>query len=360
MDERLWQEKINGIYISNLKSRDYNIVEATPPYLIGFKITENCNQYCKHCWAGKNSIDMNLVDIKLAFDKISELSPLHFTITGGEAFVREDVFEIIEHAIKLFPMIEIFTNATLLDEVKINKLSKLLRKQDYLQISFDGLKNAYNIQRGANHFDILIKNIKILVAHNINIRLHMTVTEYNISDMLETYKLARLLKVDTFSITSVFPIRKGKRLVDGVNSEQYVNNINMISKLHDSETMTFRPFIPIKETSKLAKKIDYTRDILSFNDDILHWVINSSGEIYHYLDHYLYEELRIGNIHEDSVSKLLKRDLIIQKRLAIRNLKSTSCEYCSLFDKCRGGNYIFGYPNIDLPDRRCSFAKEKI
>lgn len=60
MDERLWLTNWNSLYIQN----DIFFTDAIKPVYVGFKITENCNQRCSHCWAGKN------LTINHSFDEI--------------------------------------------------------------------------------------------------------------------------------------------------------------------------------------------------------------------------------------------------------------------------------------------------
>lgn len=46
MDERLWLTNWNKLYVKN----EIHLKKAITPLYVGFKITENCNQRCRHCW----------------------------------------------------------------------------------------------------------------------------------------------------------------------------------------------------------------------------------------------------------------------------------------------------------------------
>ena len=53
---------------------------------------------------------------------------LAILFTGGEVFVRDDIFEILEYAYEKRFAVDIFTNGTLLDGDKIIKLKALWLK----------------------------------------------------------------------------------------------------------------------------------------------------------------------------------------------------------------------------------------
>lgn len=72
----------------------------TPQYLILF-VSDTCWMKCRHCWFNEEWKDEHLHDPKLTFDELSKIASsidrLSFlSMTGGEAFEREDVVEIAE------------------------------------------------------------------------------------------------------------------------------------------------------------------------------------------------------------------------------------------------------------------------
>lgn len=87
-----------------------------------------------------------------------------------------------------FPVVEVFTNAELLTSKDIDKLSLILGEDDFIQVSLDGLEQTYRNQRGVNSYNKVIKNIELLIKKGINVRVHMTVSKYNESDIFQVYK----------------------------------------------------------------------------------------------------------------------------------------------------------------------------
>src|SRR5258707_49910 len=62
---------------------------------------------------------------KNALDQMAELGILYLTMSGGEIFLRKDFWEIAYHAKKNNFALQLFTNGTLIDEAKADRLADL-------------------------------------------------------------------------------------------------------------------------------------------------------------------------------------------------------------------------------------------
>jgi MoaA/NifB/PqqE/SkfB family radical SAM enzyme len=71
---------------------------SAPPYLILF-VSDRCWMHCSHCWFSEDWKDAHHTRPLLTFDNLSRMADscrLHFvSFTGGEAFRREDIVELI-------------------------------------------------------------------------------------------------------------------------------------------------------------------------------------------------------------------------------------------------------------------------
>ena len=354
-NDRDWYDKFNGFYSSRMIGNETNRHKSPiNPIYVGFKVTEKCNQHCKHCWAGKSIIEKSLIDITTAFDKLRAFNVFHMTITGGEPFLRNDCFDIITYAKKTFPVVEIFTNAVLLDDNIISKLKDILTKHDFFQVSLDGLRNSYMLQRGTDSYYTVLENIKKLVVSGMNVRVNMTATSYNLNDIVNVYNKCVEMGCHTFSISYVVPIRKGKDVRVLTSIEKYGKIIKELEAQHNKNDnkITLRTFIPIEIKSVQAKQ-NYNEKTTFFNDNILHWTIDAEGNIYNFLDHYLHPELKIGNIYMDDIEIINESNFSVQKKILYRSFDKEKCARCSLLNSCQGGSYIENYPNINIADRRC-------
>ena len=359
-DERDCLNYLIAYYQKQVKKNNFNFIHSQiSPLYVGFIITEKCNQNCKHCWAGKSKVTKSYDDICKAMEKIAAFKIMHFTITGGEPVVHSDFLKILEKSVQLFPIVEVFSNGQDLKEDKIKEIACYFRESDYFQISLDGIRDSYKMQRGVDSFNKVVKNIELLKKYKINVRVNMTVTDININDIISVYNLVNDLNVNVFSITPVFDLRKGKQLRNIELLEKYATIVNDLQRAHlrSGNDIKLRIFIPLEIKSRNAKLVEKNNknNYLYFNDNILHWTIDAEGNIYNFLDHFIHNDLYIGNIYDDSILELKSRNLIVQQKIGLRNLSNCKCALCSNVERCKGGNYINIYPNKNNPDERCVF-----
>ncbi|HVN16015.1 MAG TPA: PqqD family peptide modification chaperone, partial [Anaerolineales bacterium] len=70
------------------------------PYRMDLAITYRCNNDCAHCYNARerNFPELDTAHWKLVLDKLWELGVPHIVFTGGEATLRNDLPELIQHA----------------------------------------------------------------------------------------------------------------------------------------------------------------------------------------------------------------------------------------------------------------------
>lgn len=108
------------------------------PAKVFWEITHRCNSRCINCdmWQKKAPSEMTTSQALDVVRQIAEIGALHISISGGETFLRKDVFEILESAKKAGLRLSVNTNALLLNEEKIKRLCELGIESTY--ISLDG------------------------------------------------------------------------------------------------------------------------------------------------------------------------------------------------------------------------------
>lgn len=105
-------------------------------YLINahIDITLKCNLRCKHCYHPfeqyENRTELSFADIKKFIDDIYEMGVFFVTLSGGEIFVRRDLKNIIEYITSKGMVVNLLTNAMLIDDgdiamIKNNNVQKI-------------------------------------------------------------------------------------------------------------------------------------------------------------------------------------------------------------------------------------------
>lgn len=132
------QSKISDISTSKLSTNEiYNNAESyfeeklrneNILFSALIELTYKCNLKCIHCYAlgeSAEKYELSTLEIFKLLDDLREAGVFKLTLTGGEMFMREDIFEILNYTMKLGFLVDIFTNGNLLNEDKIQRLSKM-------------------------------------------------------------------------------------------------------------------------------------------------------------------------------------------------------------------------------------------
>jgi len=122
------------------------------PEEVCIELTRRCNLRCSMCFQQHNQIraedELSLEEIKNVFNK---LKPKTINLTGGEIFIRNDIFDILDYfAAKGITIQNLTTNGTLIDEEKAKRLSHFIKRKTVrnVSISFDGKEKTHDIMRG--------------------------------------------------------------------------------------------------------------------------------------------------------------------------------------------------------------------
>ena len=114
-----------------LSSIEEKVFRQRMPYSGALELTYRCNLNCCHCYCNlpsshkKATEELKLEEIKNILDQITDAGCLWLLLTGGEPLLREDFFDIYSYAIRKGLLVEVFTNATLINEEIAKKLSDL-------------------------------------------------------------------------------------------------------------------------------------------------------------------------------------------------------------------------------------------
>lgn len=96
------------------------------PLGVQLDLTYRCNERCVHCYLDhEDHGEMSLAEITGLLDQLADAGVFFLTISGGEIFLRPDLFEILAHARRLLFSVKIKTNALLIREPQARRLSAL-------------------------------------------------------------------------------------------------------------------------------------------------------------------------------------------------------------------------------------------
>lgn len=131
-----------------------------PLFIVPWRCTFECENNCVHCSsAGKPAAD-DEVDTHSAMkivDEVYDFGASFFGITGGQPFLRKDLFEVLDYATKKGLSTSIITDGRLLDE---EAFQKIVKNQTKISVSIDGGKKTNDVIRGKGAYDAAFAAIK--------------------------------------------------------------------------------------------------------------------------------------------------------------------------------------------------------
>lgn len=186
--------------------------ELNNPLDVEWEITNACNLRCRHCYVAAGKKLENELDTREALRIVAELDKIgvtDITISGGEPFLRSDLWQVIEEInSRKIPFI-LYTNATLLDEHKIKRLAEYGVKG--ISLSLNGATAAtHNFVQDADTFEKVLWAVKRLNDHGILVQALFTLMKVNVNEFNALIELARKLKISSICIYPFYPQGRGK------------------------------------------------------------------------------------------------------------------------------------------------------
>lgn len=153
------------------------------PKRIIYELLSQCNYRCIHCFVEHTNQMPSKEDIvKIMTKAISEGVP-GIVWTGGEPFLRKDIFEIMETLPSKDTFHVINTNGSLLND---EKLKLTARYFSLMRLSVIGNLNNYRINSGIPNsigYDRALKVIKNVIDHNIPLQVNIPAITKNGEDL---------------------------------------------------------------------------------------------------------------------------------------------------------------------------------
>lgn len=96
------------------------------PLSVQIDLTMRCNECCTHCYRViEQQPELTTHEVKAILAELARAGSLYLTFSGGEIFLREDLFELIEHAKRLRFDVRLKSNAILITPARATRLRTL-------------------------------------------------------------------------------------------------------------------------------------------------------------------------------------------------------------------------------------------
>ena len=109
------------------------------PLNVQVDLTMRCNERCAHCYrVVEDREELTAAEVKHLLEDLARAGTLYLTFSGGEVFLRSDLFDLIAHAKHLRFDVRLKTNALLVTAARAGRLRELgVRQVDVSVYSAD-------------------------------------------------------------------------------------------------------------------------------------------------------------------------------------------------------------------------------
>ncbi len=189
-------------------------------YSVSWNLTQRCNLECAHCYMSASAGadprgELTTAECRRVIDEIATINPHVFLIlTGGEPFLRRDLFEIAAYAAEKRFTTVLGTNGLLLREREAAEM----RRHGVLgaSISLDSTDRARHdsFRRLPGAWAGAVRATRVLTDAGLDFSLHMSVTDWNVGEIPAMIELAGTLGAKVLNFFFLVRTGRGRDLTD--------------------------------------------------------------------------------------------------------------------------------------------------
>ena len=311
-------------------------------FFVQWHLTERCNLRCKHCYQSiSKGQEMSLPEVNEVVSEITELlaewgerysitfSP-SFNITGGEPFLRRDIFEIIGAIRSRGFDTYILSNGVLIDKGKARRLSDLGVRG--VQVSIEGPQKVHETIRGKGSFSRAMRGVHYLLDADIKVTLNVTLSDINAGYFMDMIDLSSSTGVQRLGFSRLVPSGRGAGLFHNMLKKEIVKELYesiLPLKIKGLEIVTGDPIV--SQMSSNDKEDEGSIPIGGCAAGVSGITLLQDGT----MTPCRRLNVPIGNIRKDSLREVWATSDVLMK-LRDRKSYAGKCGRCRRWASCRG------------------------
>lgn len=199
------------------------------------ELTYRCNEKCIHCYVDApydSSVELSTAEYRDVIDQLKELGCMGILLTGGEATLRSDFFEIAEYIKSQGILFDIYTNGLMLSDQDLERM--IAMKPNSISFSFyGGTPEVHDrITTVTGSFEKSLKSLMTVKCAGVDTYIKTVVMNDNAEDYENLLRLGQRLCIPVLSSLSIMPSHGGKsaepfRLLD---QERYIQILELQKK----------------------------------------------------------------------------------------------------------------------------------
>lgn len=286
------------------------------------ELTHRCHLACSHCYLEDNhrwqdkARELSTAEAKSCIDQLHAAGCMFLTVTGGEVFLRRDLFDLLAHARSRGLAVTLFTTGTLLDARALDTLASLhLRGVELSLYSTDPSVHDGITGRAGSH-EKTMDTLSQLLARQVPVSIKCPLMQSNFASYPALKALAQQLGISLAVDATVVPRNDGGDRPTGQRMD-----LRQLTEFY--EQPEFRPAARVQRRLPLA-----TDSICAIGKRSC--VIGPFGDVYTCLGY----RPPIGNLREQSFAAIWRDEGTLYALRRVRAGDVAVCSTCEKFSYC--------------------------
>src|SRR6202167_83744 len=335
-------------------------VERHLPWSVHVDLTYRCNERCIHCYLDhEDHGEMKTDEIKNVLEQLAQSGTLFLTLSGGEIFLRDDLFELLEFARSLHFDISLKTNALLIDAERARKLRALSVRR--IQISIYSAEPAVHdaITKVRGSLERTLTAIRFLQAEGLQVKIACPLMKQNLMAYRNVQALAAELGVPYVLDMTITPKMDGDMsLLQLRNPAQ-----DLLPILQDP---TLNPPSSSQDSAQAAQLTTGSATSSGIESQAYEDIPCSAGHNSCYISPYgevfpcVQMPVATGNLRQQRFEEIWFKSPEMERVRAVRESQLPVCSKCSIrhyCERCPGLAQMEGGDLLGAYERACELAE---
>ena len=350
--------------------------------VVVWNMTQQCNLKCVHCYAHATEKarrdELATNEAKVMIDDLAVFGAPVLLFSGGEPFMRKDLFELANYAVSKGMRTVISTNGTLITLEKAKQLKKI--GLSYVGISLDGMEKTNDHFRGVKGaFQKALEGIENCKNAGIKVGLRFTINKQNIQELPDIFTLLEERDIPRVCFYHLVYTGRGSEMIEeDLSHEETRKAVDLIIDhtwdLHErgktKEVLTVDnhadgPYLYLRLLKENPERAQEVLTLLEMNqgNSTGHGIgcISWDGQVH--ADQF-WRNHTFGNVRETPFSQIWSAptDPLLQKLKEKKKHLTGRCTVCRWLDIC-AGNFrarAEAMNNVWGPDPACYLTDEEI
>ena len=323
------------------------------PLSVQLDLTYRCNERCIHCYLDhEDHGEMTTAEILGLLDQLAAAGVFFLNVSGGEIFIRPDLFTIIEHARKLQFSVKLKTNGVMIREAKARRIAALGVEAVQISLYSHDAATHDKITKLPGSFKRTVEGARLLRDAGVKVIFANVLMQQNADHYKQVQALAAEMGIRYEVDATITPMMDGDRGIVALN----MDGGRLAAIMHDTTLLGDQAERLLAAPSG-PTPLDEAYETLPCSAGHTACYVSPYGDVFPCVQF----PFKVGNVREQAFIDIWKHSPQLNEVRAIRVSDLEGCSSCvhgSSCNRCPGLAYLEGnMRGPSIQDCEKSFAR---